>query len=128
MTGGRGSGAEIRAWLDDVWDRTEAAVVLRGGDDGGPLARREILAEFYDDEALAELRRLTTTGVFQDDICRCHGSVTVVLLDAAGEFIGSGSHHGGTDVSWERARFRNNLEVADPQGLLDFLGRHGVYG
>ncbi|MGW7384056.1 hypothetical protein [Streptomyces sp. NPDC054794] len=47
-------------------------------------------AEIYDDDALAELRVLTTTGDFRGDICR----------------------------------FRNNLTVADPVGLLGFLERH----
>ncbi|MFF4550275.1 hypothetical protein ACFY1J_39710 [Streptomyces sp. NPDC001406] len=118
-------GGEIRAWLENVWDRAEAAVVLRGGDDAGPLARRTVLAEIYDDDTLAELRALTTTGDFTGDICRCHGSLTVALLDAHGEFIGSGSHHGRTDIAWERGRFRNNLAVADPDRLLAFLERHG---
>ncbi|GAB7104620.1 hypothetical protein JCM4814A_29340 [Streptomyces phaeofaciens JCM 4814] len=121
-------GAQIRAWLDEAWSRTEAAVVLAGGDDAGPLARRRVLAEVYDDDALAELRELTTTGAFTGDICRCFGSLTVALLDARGDFVGSGSHHGGTDISWERGRFRNNLEVADPERLEAFFRRHEVYG
>ena len=116
----------VREWLDEVWARTEAAVVLRGGDDGGPLARRDILGEVFDSADLAELRSLTTAGEFQDDICRCHGSVTIALLDMDCEFIGSGSVHGQTDVSWERGRFRNNLEVAAPERLVAFLERHGV--
>ncbi|MFE0514768.1 hypothetical protein [Streptomyces sp. NPDC058964] len=124
---GARAGDEIRVWLDDVWDRAAAAVILRGGDDAGPLARRPVLAEIYDDGTLAELRALTTTGDFSGDICRCHGSLTVALLDAHGEFIGSGSHHGRTDIAWERGRFRNNLEVADPGQLLAFLERHGAY-
>lgn len=66
---------------------------------------------------------LTTTGTFADDICRCLGRVTIALLDTEGEFIGSGSVHGGTDVSWERDRFRNNLEVAAPERLVAFLER-----
>jgi hypothetical protein len=117
-------GGTIRAWLDEVWGRTEAAVILRGGDDGGPLDRRDVLAEIYDADALAELRRLTTTGDFLGDRCRCHGSLTVALLDASGEFIGSGSRHGRTDIAW--AGFGNNLQVADPAGLIAFLERHGV--
>ncbi|WP_406454247.1 hypothetical protein OH768_16245 [Streptomyces sp. NBC_01622] len=120
------SGAEVRDWLDEVWRRTEAAVVLAGGDNGGPLAERELIGEVFDAEDLAELRALITTGTFIDDICRCFGSVTIALLDAEGEFIGSGSVHGLTDVSWERSRFWNNLEVADPERLVGFLERHGV--
>jgi len=121
------SGDEIRVWLDDVWGRTEAAVVLARGDDGGPLARRRVLAEVYDDDALTELRELTTSGEFTGDICRCFGSLTVALLDARGDFIGSGSYHGQDALSWERGSFRNNLEVADPEGLDAFFRRHGVY-
>lgn len=119
-------GEEIQAWLGDVWARTEAAVILLGGDGREPLARRPVLAEIYDDEALVDLRGLTTTGSFLNDICRCPGSWTVALLDAAGEFIGSGSVH-GTDVAWERGRFRNNLEVADPERLRSFLDRYDVF-
>ncbi|MBK3564073.1 hypothetical protein [Streptomyces sp. MBT62] len=120
------SGAEVRGWLDEVWGRTEAAVVLEGGDNGGPLAERGLIGEVFDAEGLAELRALTTTGTFIDDICRCYGSVTIALLDAEGEFIGSGSVHGLTDVSWEHDRFRNNLEVTDPEGLVGFLEGLGV--
>ncbi|WP_405950755.1 hypothetical protein OG588_35115 [Streptomyces prunicolor] len=118
------NGAEILGWLDEVWARTAAAVVLEGGDNGGPLAERGLLGEVFDAEDLAGLRSLTTTGTFADDICRCHGRATIALLDADGEFIGSGSVHGGTDVSWERGRFHNNLEVADPERLAGFLERH----
>ncbi|WP_329349327.1 hypothetical protein OG226_16510 [Streptomyces sp. NBC_01261] len=117
------SGAEILGWLDEVWGRTAAAVVLEGGDNGGPLAERGLIGEVFDAEDLAELRTLTTTGTFADDICRCLGRVTIALLDTEGEFIGSGSVHGGTDVSWERDRFRNNLEVAAPERLVAFLER-----
>ncbi|MFB7337278.1 hypothetical protein FNH09_31775 [Streptomyces adustus] len=122
MTGG----GETQRWLEDAWDRAEAAVVLVGGDDAGPLAGRRLLAEVYDDDALAELRELTTSGAFTGDICRCHGSLTVALLDAGGDFIGGGSCHGRDTVSWERGRFRDDLEVADPEGLSAFLHRYGV--
>lgn len=117
----------VRDWLDEVWGRTEAAVVLEGGDNGGPLFERGLLGEVFDAEDLALLRSLTTTGAFIDDICRCDGSVTIALLDAEGEFIGAGSVHGRTDVSWERDRFENNLEVADPERLARFLERLGVW-
>ncbi|MDV9176999.1 hypothetical protein R6V09_43595 [Streptomyces sp. W16] len=120
------SGAVVRDWLDEVWGRTEAAVVLEGGDDGGPLAERGLVGEVFDAEDLAELRTLTTTGEFADGICRCYGGVTIALLDAEGEFIGSGSVHGLTDVSWERRRFRNNMKVADPERLIAFLERLGI--
>ncbi|UXY30092.1 hypothetical protein [Streptomyces sp. HUAS TT20] len=114
---------DVRAWLDEVWDRTEAALILRGGDGAGPLGRRPVPAEIYDDDALAELCVLTTTGDFTGDICRCLGSLTVALLDAEGEFLGGGSLHGEA-VARERGRFRNDLTVADPAGLLAFLERH----
>ena len=120
------SGAEVRGWLDEVWGRTEAAVVLEGGDYSGPLAERRVCGEVFDPGDVAELWALTTTGEFADDICRCPGSVTIALLDAEGEFIGSGSVHGLTDVSWERGRFRNNLEVADPERFVAFLERVGI--
>jgi hypothetical protein len=29
-------------------------------------------------------------------------------------------------VSWERDRFRNNLEVADPERFVSFLERVGI--
>ncbi|MET7697138.1 hypothetical protein [Streptomyces sp. NPDC005485] len=118
------SGEEIRRWLDEVWSRTEAAVILQGGEDGGPLAGRTLLGDVFDPDDLAELRALTTGGDFMNDICRCHGSLTVALLDADGEFIASGSYHGRSDIAWERGRFGNNLEVADPERLLDVLERH----
>ncbi|GGN75746.1 hypothetical protein GCM10011579_056100 [Streptomyces albiflavescens] len=98
-------------------------MILKHGDDGGPLAERRVLGEVFDRDGLAELRALTTTGEFLNDICRCHGSLTVALLDADGEFIASGSYHGRTDISWERGRFGNNLEVADPERLRAFLER-----
>jgi hypothetical protein len=125
-TPGPASAHEIRRWLEAVWTRAEAAVLLQGGDDG-PLAERRLQGELLAPEALAELRELTTTGEYRDGICRCHGSLTVALLGADGDFIGSGSLHGGTDIAWERHRFRNNLEVADPERLLAFLERHGAY-
>ncbi|WP_329334415.1 hypothetical protein OG866_13115 [Streptomyces sp. NBC_00663] len=119
------SGDEIRAWLTAVWDRTEAAVILAGGEDGGPLAERRVLGEVFDPADLAELRALSTTGTFLDDRCRCHGSLTIALLDTDAEFIGSGSCHGRSDVSW--ASFGNNLQVDRPERLLGFLERYGAY-
>ncbi|WP_338700810.1 hypothetical protein V2W30_27925 [Streptomyces sp. Q6] len=119
-------GTAIRAWLDDVWGRAEAAVLLAGGDTDVPLTERPVCGEVYDADALAELRALTTGGVFADDICRCLGGMTLVLLDAGGEFIARGSLHGPETVAWERARFRNNLDLTDPDGLRRFLERVGA--
>ncbi|MES9525371.1 hypothetical protein [Streptomyces capoamus] len=123
MTGGAG----IRAWLAQVWPRTEAALVLAGGDLRVPLADRAVLGEIFDDAALGELRGLATEGEFTGDICRCPGSLTVALLDAHGAVVGAAGLHGGTDLAWERGRFRNNLAVADPQGLCAFLRRYGAH-
>ncbi|MGW1803665.1 hypothetical protein [Streptomyces sp. NPDC002078] len=61
-------------------------------------------AEVFAPEELTELRAPTTTGEFTRDICRCPGSPTIALLDAAAEFIGAGGLHGGRDISWERGR------------------------
>ncbi|MFJ9820550.1 hypothetical protein ACIRU3_35820 [Streptomyces sp. NPDC101151] len=123
----RASGDEVLAWLEETWSRTEAALILAGGDHGGPLADRPVLGELFDPDGLARLRALTTAGEFAGDICRCHGSLTVALLDAECEFTGAGSLHGGTDLAWERGRFRNNLVVADPEGLRAFLSRYGAH-
>ncbi|MDG4858637.1 hypothetical protein P8605_10820 [Streptomyces sp. T-3] len=117
----------VGAWLDGTWQRAAAAVVLDGGDGGGPLAERRVRGEIFDQDGLAQLRTLTTTGQFLGDVCRCLGSLTIGLLDADGEFIGRGSLHAGTDVAWERGRFGNNLVVADPAGLALFLTGRGVF-
>ncbi|GGS96533.1 hypothetical protein [Streptomyces cinerochromogenes] len=123
----RASGAEVRLWLAQAWPRAEAALVLAGGDVRASLADRPVLGEIFDDARLAELRHLATEGDFTDDICRCPGSLTVALLDARGLVIGSASLHGGTDLAWERGRFRNNLAVADPPGLRALLRRYGAH-
>jgi hypothetical protein len=124
MTSGAADAGTIRTWLTDAWSRTEAALILGGPGLGTPLLERPVAGEVFTPAGLAELRALTTAGDFTGDICRCPGSPTLALLDADGEFIGTGSLHGGTDVSWERGRFRNNLTVADPEGLRVFLERH----
>ncbi|MFJ4525041.1 hypothetical protein ACIP4Y_29500 [Streptomyces sp. NPDC088810] len=48
-------GPAIRAWLAQVWPRTEAALVLAGGDVRVPLAGRPVLGEIFDDAGLADL-------------------------------------------------------------------------
>ncbi|MGW3175651.1 hypothetical protein [Streptomyces sp. NPDC001153] len=118
------SGAEVRDRPARAWSRTEGVLILGGPDLGTPLAERPVAGEVLAPQELTELRALTTTGEFTGDICRRPGSPTIALLDAAGEFIGAGSLHGGQDISWERARFRNNLTVADPDALLAFAERH----
>lgn len=113
-------------WLDDVWSRADVVQVVEGGEDGGPLPGRAVLAELNDAGPVDAARVLTTTGRFTGDICRCHGGPTVVLRDTAGEVLASAGLHGYGSVSWERSRFRNDLAVADPAGLQLFLATHGV--
>ncbi|KOV61696.1 hypothetical protein [Streptomyces sp. MMG1121] len=120
--------ATIRQWLAEAWSRTAAAVLLGGPDLRAPLAERPVVGEIFDPAALARLRDLTTTGEFTGDICRCPGSPTVALLDTDAEFIAAGSLHGDRDMSWERARFHNNLTVADPEALYTFLNTHRSHG
>jgi hypothetical protein len=113
-------------WLDDVWSRTRAVQIVEGGEDGGPLCGRAVLAELPDAVSVEAARELTTTGRFTGDICRCHGGPTIVLRDTAGDVLASASLHGHGSVSWERSRFRNDLVVADPAALHLFLAGHGV--
>lgn len=113
-------------WLDDVWSRSHTVQIVEGGEDGGPLPGRAILAELPGAASVDAARALTTTGRFTSDICRCHGGPTIVLRDAAGEVLASASLHGYGSVSWERSRFRNNLVVTDPAALHLFLARHDV--
>jgi hypothetical protein len=113
----------IGEWLDEVWSRADTVQIVAGGEDGGPLAGRAVLAEMPNSAAL---RTLTTAGRFTGDICRCHGGPTVVLRDASGEPLARAGVHGYGSVSWERTRFRDDLEVADPAGFHLFLAEHGV--
>ena len=113
-------------WLDDVWARTHAVQVVEGGEDGGPLPDRAVLAELRGAVSVDAARVLTTKGRFLGDICRCHGGPTIVLRDTAGEVLASAGLHGHGSVSWERSRFRNDLVVADPAALHLFLAGHGV--
>ncbi|MET8357759.1 hypothetical protein [Micromonospora sp. NPDC005171] len=113
-------------WLDDVWARAHAVQIVEGGEDSGPLAGRDILAELPDAGSIDTARVLTTTGRFIGDICRCHGGPTIVLRDLAGEMLTSAGLHGHGSVSWERSRFRNDLVVADPGALHLFLAGLGV--
>ncbi|WP_430495917.1 hypothetical protein ACQRWP_16770 [Micromonospora trifolii] len=113
-------------WLDDVWSRAHAVQIVEGGEDSGPLAGREILAELPDAGSVDAARALTTTGRFIGDICRCLGGPTIVLRDVAGEVLASAGLHGHGSVSWERSRFRDDLVVADPGALHLFLAGHGV--
>ncbi len=116
----------IRVWLDDAWARTRLVQVLAGGEGDGPLSGRRVLGRIESPDALAELRVVTSDGSFSGDICRCPGGLTLSLHDADGEFVGRGTLHGGGAVAWERARFRDNLEIADPLGLALLLAEHGA--
>ncbi|MGC4755430.1 hypothetical protein [Micromonospora trifolii] len=113
-------------WLDDVWSQAHAVQIVEGGEDGGPLAGRETLAELPDAESVDTARALTTTGRFTGDICRCHGGPTFVLRDVAGEVLASAGVHDHGSVSWDRSRFRNDLVAADPAALHLFLAEFGV--
>src|SRR5688572_5228112 len=113
-------------WLDDVWSRTHLVQIVEGGEDGGPLPGRAVLAELRDTASVDAAKTLTTTGRFTHDVCRCHGGPTMVLHDAAGQVLASASLHDHGSVSWERSRFRNDLVVAEPPALQLFLAAHGV--
>ncbi|MEU8080937.1 hypothetical protein AB0B31_36470 [Catellatospora citrea] len=113
-------------WLDAVWSRTHLVQIVEGGEDGGPLPGRVVLAELLSAPSIDAGRMLTTTGCFTDDICRCNGELTIVLFDAAGQVLTSASLHGHGSVSWQRSRFRNDLVVADPTALHLFLAEHGA--
>ncbi|WP_433606384.1 hypothetical protein ACQP2P_29890 [Dactylosporangium sp. CA-139114] len=104
-------------WLDGVWASTHLVQIVEGGEAAGPLPGRAVLAELREPPALGALRALTTTGRFTGDICRCHGHTTVVLRGTAGEALACASLHAYGSVSWERSRFRNDLEVVDAAGL-----------
>lgn len=116
----------MRDWLDDAWSRTEVVQIVTGGEDSGPLEARVLLAELRNIESIGALRTLTAIGRFTGDVCRCHGGPTVVLLDSRGRVTTSASIHGFGSVSWDRPRFRNDLNVVDPAGLHVFLARQGV--
>ncbi len=57
----------MRDWLDDAWSRTEVVQIVTGGEDGGPLDGREVLAELRSVESIAAVRSPTTTGPFTGD-------------------------------------------------------------
>ncbi|WP_144122557.1 hypothetical protein [Catellatospora sichuanensis] len=100
--------------------------IVEGGEDGGPLPGRTVLAELRDSASVDAARTLTTTGRFTHDVCRCHGGPTVVLRDVAGQVLACASLHGHGSVSWERSRFRNDLVMAEPAALPLFLAGQGV--
>lgn len=108
-----------------------ASIASRPGPDGHPRRSGNpcaaVIASFpQDTESLDTLRALSTIGRFTGDICRCHGGPTVVLRDNCGQVTTSASIHGFGSVSWDRPRFRNDLDVVDATGLHLFLVRQGV--
>ncbi|SNT07787.1 hypothetical protein SAMN05421812_10362 [Asanoa hainanensis] len=115
-------------WLDGVWARALTVRIVEGGDDGGPLLDRSVLAELRGAASIEAVRALTTTGRFTRDVCRCHGGPSIVLLDEAGDVLASAALHSHGSVSWERSRFRNDLLTVDPTGLQLFLAEQGVPG
>jgi hypothetical protein len=62
---------------------------------------------------------LTTVGRLTHGICRCQGGPTLVLRGHDDGVLGSASLHRYGRVSWDRPRFGNDLDVADPTGLLN---------
>lgn len=115
----------VDVWLDEVWERTDTVHILAGGEDGGPLADRTLLGWIDDPDDLARLRELSRTGAFTGSVCRCHGSLTLGLCDTDGELVGHASLHGTDTIAWNRARFRDDLEMSDPLGLALLLARNG---
>ncbi|MFI5529781.1 hypothetical protein ACIA8O_14700 [Kitasatospora sp. NPDC051853] len=121
--------ASVRGWWAEVWPQVAEVWVLTGGEGSEVDApERELLAVIEDPVELAELRRLTTAGRFDDGICRCHGGLTLGLRGADGEGLGRASVHGTDRISWERSRFGDDLTIGDPLGLGMLLARHGLGG
>jgi hypothetical protein len=110
--------------LERVWSRARVVQVVDGGEFDGPIPDRTVLATLPVDAA----RTLTTEGRFTGDICRCPGGLTIVLRDGTDRILAGGSLHGYGRVSWERSRWRDDLDVADPAGLHILLAAHGVPG
>ncbi|MFI8105776.1 hypothetical protein [Streptomyces sp. NPDC086023] len=133
VDGGRDGGRTnrrrpVEGWLAEVWARTRLVQVLAGGEGADPLDERPLLGWIEGAGPLAELRSLSTRGRFTGGVCRCPGGFTLSLHDAGGEPLGRASLHGVDSVSWERGRFGDDLEVADPVGLALLLARHGAPG
>ncbi|MFY1623646.1 hypothetical protein ACN268_10600 [Micromonospora sp. WMMD735] len=98
--------------------------ILDGGEDAGPLADRATLAELRSPSTIEAARKLTTTGRFTENICRCPGDTTITLHDDSDELVTTASLHGYGNVSWERQRLHNDLHVADPAALHLLLATH----
>ncbi|MET8065423.1 hypothetical protein [Micromonospora sp. NPDC005313] len=54
--------------------------------------------------------------------------MTLALYDSDNAVIGSATIHGHGSVSWERSRFADDLDVAQPAALTLFLSECGVTG
>lgn len=115
-------------WLAETWGQTRTVRVLAGGLYDGPLIDRAVLAEIVDPARLATARQLTTNGVFTGGTCRCPGSLTLALYDVDGRVLGGATLHGHGSISWERSRFADDLDIAEPTALALFLSECGVSG
>jgi hypothetical protein len=122
----RPSTADLVAWLEQVWAGAAALLVVDGGEDQVPPARRTVRAWLDRSDDLTAMRQLSTTGQFTGDICRCLGSHTLLLVDRNSDPVGSASVHGYDRISWQRARFRNDLIIADPVGFTLLLAGSGL--
>ena len=118
----------VAEWLHGVWGNTSRLEVLAGGEDAGVVADRRVLVVIDDGDVLSRMRRLTSTGTFTGDICRCPGEMTLALYRDDGELLGSGAVHGGDVVAWKRDEFHDDLEILNPLALSFALAELGVPG
>ncbi|MFI5837253.1 hypothetical protein ACIA5A_26620 [Micromonospora sp. NPDC051300] len=100
---------------------------IRQGGEDVPLGRRPVLAVVEHEVLLGRLRSLTTRGIFTDEICRCPGDLTLVLLDCDDFRIGVATLH-PESLAWEREIFRNDLVLGDQLALRLLLANVGVNG
>lgn len=117
----------LEDWLRDVWSRTRTVWFVRPESPGGALLDGVVLAELVHPADIADARRLLTTGR-STGICRCHGSMKIILFDEADEIIGDGAIHGHGSVSWRQQRFREDLDLAESTSLTLFLAGQGING
>ncbi|MBV1855574.1 hypothetical protein [Catellatospora tritici] len=119
--------AAVRQWLARAWSAATRVALLAGGEDAPPVANRPVLARVDDPVALDRLRRLTTTGTFAGDVCRCPGDLTIALYGEDGALLGAATVHGDR-LSWERGRFGDDLVLADPVRLELYFSELGIRG
>ena len=121
------SEASVRAWLETAWRGTRRVVIVEGGESDVPVTCRQEIETIADSEILGLLQEWTTAGSFAGDICRCPGDLALALLDGNGDLVGSASVHSDR-VSWERARFQNDLIAVNMVELRLLFSRLGVDG